>query len=153
MKKLFILFSSILIIANSFAYGANDIDEKFLQSFSSNFPNAQKVIWQELDNAYVVSFIEDEIRMRIIYLKNGVLTHFLRYYQEENLPLETRMNIKKKYPDKKIYGVIEEITISHLGNHAKTVYHVKLEDANNWFTIRIVKNKKFKLVEILNKDL
>ncbi len=152
MKKLFVLFSSVLMVFNSFAYNPG-IDEQLLRSFATNFPNAQKVIWQELEEAYVVSFIEDDIRFRIIYLKNEALTQFIRYYTEENLPLDIRLTLKQKYPGKKIYGVTEENIISYIDNRSKTVYHVKLEDESGWFTIRAERNRRFKLVEKLKKDI
>jgi hypothetical protein len=152
MKKLFILIGSVLMMISSFAYAPANIDEQLLRSFAFNFPNAQKVVWQEHDEAYVVSFTEDDIRMRITYLRNGEVTHILRYYYEQNLPLTIRLNIKKQFPDKKIFGVIEENLISNVENRSKIVYHVKLEDERNWYTIKIQKNKRVKLTEKLNKD-
>src|SRR5687767_7018265 len=103
MKKLFVLFSSILILTSSFTYRPPSVDEQLLRSFAINFPNAKKVIWQELQEAYIVSFIEDGIRIRITYLRNGDVTHLIRYYQEENLPLDIRFTIKQKFPSKTIY--------------------------------------------------
>lgn len=151
MKKLLILFSSFMMVLNSFAYHPDKIDEQLLRSFASNFPNAQKAIWQELDDAYLVSFIEDGIRIKVIYLKNGTFTKILRYYHEENLPLEIRLNIKKKYPTKKIYGVIELNTFSEIEKRLSTLYHVKLEDDSHWFTVRVEKNRKLKIVEKFTK--
>lgn len=95
MKKLFVLFSSLLISFYSFAYAPPKIDEQLLKSFAIQFPHAQKVIWQELEKAYAVSFIEDGIRVKIVYLRDGTVTHFLRYYLEENLSLDIRLAIKK----------------------------------------------------------
>jgi hypothetical protein len=153
MKKLFVLFASLVIVINSFAYHIRDIDDHLLRTFASNFPNAQKVVWQELQEAYVVSFVEDRIRIRITYLRNGELTHFIRYYQEENLPLDVRLKIKEKFADKTIYGVVEENIFSNIENRGRTIYHVKLQDNSSWYTVRVEKNKKMKLVEKLNKDI
>lgn len=153
MKKLFVLFSSFLIVFSSFAYNPVRIDENLLKSFAIQFPHAQKVNWQELDDAYVVSFIEDGIRLRIVYLKNEALTHLLRYYLEENLPLDIRLKIKAKYPDKKIFGVIEENIFSNIDNRSKTVYYIKLEDDSSWLTIKASRNKKLKAIEKLNKSI
>lgn len=153
MKKLFVLLGSMLIMISSFANVPADIDEQLLRSFAFNFPKAQKVVWQELDEAYVVSFIEDDIRVRITYLRNGAVTYIIRYYFEKNLPLDVRLNIKKQFPDKKIFGIIEENLISNIENRNKIVYHVKLEDERSWYTVKVQKNKKLKLVEKLNKDI
>ena len=79
MKKLFVLFSSLLIMFNSFADDPVKIDEHTLESFATQFPHAQKIVWQESDESYIVTFIEDGIRVRIVYLRNGSINHFLRY--------------------------------------------------------------------------
>lgn len=151
MKKLFFLISSILITFHSFASDPIHIDEQLLRSFAVQFPHAQKVAWQEMDDAYVVSFIENGIRLRIVYMRNGSLTHFLRYYLEENLPLDIRLKIKAKYPDKEIYGVIEENLISNIQKNSKTVFYIKLQDDSSWITIKAERNKKLKPIEKLNK--
>jgi len=151
MKKLFVLFSALLIIFNSFGYTPIKIDDQILQTFAVQFPHAQKVVWQESDESYIVSFIEDGIRLRIIYLRNGSVTHFLRYYLEENLPLDIRLDVKKKFPGKNIYGIIEENIISNIENRSKTSYFIKLEDENGWLTIKAERHKKLKVVEKLNK--
>ena len=153
MKKLFVLFSSMLIAFNSFAYDPVKIDDHLLKTFAVQFPHAQKVVWQELDDSYVVSFIEDGIRLRIVYLKGGDITHFLRYYLEENLPLDIRLNIKKKYPGKKIYGIVEENIVSNIENRSKIIYYVKLEDDTSWVTIKAERHKKFRIIETLVKEI
>ena len=153
MKKLFVLFSSILILTSSFAYRPPSVDEQLLRSFAINFPNAQKVIWQELQEAYIVSFIEDGIRIRITYLRNGNVTHLIRYYQEENLPLDIRFTIKQKFPKKTIFGVIEENLISNIQNLSKIIYHVTLEDESSWTKIKVEKHKRPKVVDKFNKQI
>src|SRR5688572_22337010 len=120
MKKLFVFFSSLLIIFNSFAYNPAKIDEHILQSFAVQFPHAQKIVWQETQESYIVTFIEDGIRVRVVYLRDGTITHFLRYYLEENMPLEIRLNIKQKFPGKSIYGIVEENIVSNVENRSKT---------------------------------
>lgn len=153
MKKLFVLLSSVLIAISSYSHNPIHIDEKVLRSFEVQFPNAQKVNWQESEEAYLVSFVEDGIRVRIVYLRNGALTHFLRYYFEENLPLDLRLSLKNKYPGKTIYGVTEENILSNIQNQSKTIYYIKLEDASSWFTIKVQKNRKMRLIEKLNKEI
>lgn len=152
MKKLFVLFSALLIIFTSFGNTPVKIDDQILQTFAVQFPHAQKVIWQESDESYIVTFIEDGIRVRIVYLRNGSINHFLRYYLEENLPLDIRLNIKKKFPGRTIHGVIEENIVSNIENRSRTFYYVKLEDENSWLTIKTERHKKLKVVEKLNKN-
>ena len=153
MKKILVLLSSVLIVFSSFTSGTDKIDEHLLRTFAAQFPNAQKVVWQESKDAYVVSFIEDDIRLRIVYLRNGAATQFLRYYLEETLPMDIRLDIKAKYPGKNIYGVTEEIIMSNIENRSRTVYYVKLEDDSSWLTVKAQRYKKLKTIEKLNKTI
>lgn len=153
MKKLLIFISAFFIIVHSDANRPPRIDEQLLQNFSSQFPHAQKVVWHELEDSYVVSFIEDEIRLRIVYLRNGSLTHYLRYYLEETLPLDIRLNVKKKFPAKTIYGITEENIVSHVEGRSRTVYYIHLEDETSWLTIQVERNRKIKIIEKLIKDI
>src|SRR5689334_17985894 len=127
MKKLFILFSTLLI---SFSLVARDpgVDEKLIKSFNSSFPKAEQVHWYELPKAWVVNFTTDGIRSRIIYLKNGKSMEFTRYYFESNLPFLIQSKIKNAYPDKKIFGVIEVSLIPEAETNPVVEYFVKLED-------------------------
>ena len=151
MKKLFVLFSALLIIVNSFGNTPIKIDDQILQTFAVQFPHAQKVVWQESNESYIVSFVEDGIRVRIVYLRNGSITHFLRYYLEENLPLDIRLDVKKKFPGKDIYGIVEENLVSNIENRSKTAYFIKLQDENSWLTIKAERHRKPRVVEKLNK--
>lgn len=152
MKKFFVLLVSVFIFLTASSNNPVKIDEQLLQSFAAQFPNAQKVVWQELEEAYTVSFVEDEIRVRVVYLRNGALTHFLRYYLEESLPLHIRLTIKEKFPGQDIHGVIEENLVSHIENRTKTTYYVRLENETSWSTVKIEKGRKMKVIDRLTKQ-
>jgi hypothetical protein len=153
MKKILVLLSLALISFSSFASGRDKIDEQLLQKFAIQFPNAQKVVWQESEDAYVVSFVEDGIRLRVVYLRNEALTQIIRYYLEETLPLDVRLSIKAKYPGKNIYGVTEENILSHVDNRSRTTFYVTLEDDSSWLTVKAQRHKKLKTIEKLNKEI
>jgi hypothetical protein len=55
----------------------------------------------------------------------------MRYYNEESLPISILLTLKKKFADKKIFGITESITPDNI------TYHVKLEDEKNWYTVGI----------------
>lgn len=134
MKKLLIFFPILLISFSSMA--AFNPGEKLIQSFNASFPKAEQVRWYELPKAWVVNFVADGIRSRIVYLKDGEQMEFTRYYAESNLPFLIQTRIKKAYPNKKIFGVVEVSTITGSGNSAKAEYYVKLEDDKNWITVK-----------------
>jgi len=159
MKKLFILTCTLLFGIGSFAYNPRNIDEKLVQAFSVSFPRAEKVSWQELTQAYVVSFVDNGIRSRITYQKkDGVILSYIRYYFEETLPVNIRLGIKREFPGKKIWGVVEISTQPDPEDQTpeqglQTVYYVKLESAKTWTTVKLDTNGNTDIVERYRKAL
>jgi len=159
MKKLFILTSTLLFALGSFAYSPRNIDEKLVHAFSTSFPHAEKVNWQELTEAYVVSFVDNGIRSRITYhKKDGAILSYIRYYFEETLPLNIRLNVKREFPGKKIWGVVEVSLLPDTddqrpGEGLQTFYYVKLEGTNTWTTVKIDTNGNSDIVERYRKAL
>lgn len=134
MKKLFILIAAFVVSSQSFAF--DPVNEKLIESFKTSFPHAENVAWQELSNAFVVSFLEDNIRARAFFDKEGTLTQLIRYYAESHLPFAVLHDVKKLYKDKKIYGVVE-VTATGANRNMTTEYYVKLEDKSHWITVKM----------------
>jgi hypothetical protein len=132
MKKLFIMFSALLL---SFSLLARDPEDKLIKTFNTSFPKAERVHWYELPKAWVVNFVADGVRSRVVYLKDGKVTEFTRYYFESNLPFPIRSRIKDAYPNKNIFGVVEVSIITETGA-SSVEYFVKLEDEKNWMTVK-----------------
>ncbi|MEO6001313.1 MAG: hypothetical protein ABIN89_30960 [Chitinophagaceae bacterium] len=151
MKKFIILLVAIVMSAGTFAHNISDIDKKLVQSFKSQFPNAQEVSWYELPDTYEVYFIEEGIRTRITYWKKAFLVQFLRHYQEKNLPSYIQYRIKKEFPDKTIHGITELSTITGPEKNVKVVYDIKLVDNENWWTIKLNNDGNLKVVEKFKK--
>jgi hypothetical protein len=135
--KMFILFSALLLSISLIARdpGPGEIDDNLIKTFTTSFPKAERVHWYELPKAWVVNFVADGVRARIVYLKDGKATEFTRYYFESNLPFLIRSRIKNAYPNKNIFGVVEVSTIAETGT-ARVEYFVKLEDAKSWMTVK-----------------
>jgi hypothetical protein len=146
MKNLIILISLVMGSLYSFAHISKSIDAKLLQAFSASFPNAKQIIWKEVPESYIVNFVEDEIRSSIVYEKDGTFVSSTRYYSEHNLPYYLWVTLKKQYPEKKIFGVIEVSMMEHIE------YYVKLEDAKIWVTIKIGADGTLQVVEKLKKQ-
>jgi hypothetical protein len=141
MKKILVAGVAIVIGLQLFAYPtpsfvkenveptASGVNEKLLKNFNENFPNAEKVKWQESKDLFEVTFMEEGILTRITYDKNGEFNGSLRYYTEKYLPYYLINVVKNKYPQQKIFGVTELATPSGI------VYYVKLEGAKYWLTL------------------
>jgi hypothetical protein len=142
MKK--ILFAAaIFVTMNAFA-NPTAVNEKVLHAFNQVFKNAQSVVWQESNGQYEVKFKQDGISVRVLYDKKGTMLESLRYYNEEHLPMLLRAKLEKQFSGKKVFGVTE-----YTSNN-EVVYHITLEDENNWTMVRansyaeIQVDKKFK---------
>jgi hypothetical protein len=130
--KLFLIVASLLILGtHSFANPPEKINEKLLQDFKQNFPNAQNMVWNISTKTCLVDFFDDLVRTSIIYEKDGTFIRSIRYYKEQVLPYYIKIIVKKKYPEKKVFGVIE-ITTS-----AGMAYYVKLEDSVGFTTLKL----------------
>jgi hypothetical protein len=88
-----------------------------------------------MPKAWVVNFVADGIRSRVVYLKDGKATEFTRYYFEQNLPFLIRSKVKEAYPNKNIFGVIEVSILTETGA-SQLQYFIKLEDAKSWLTVK-----------------
>jgi hypothetical protein len=130
-----------------------------VHTFQASFPRAEKVNWQELSDLYVVSFVDNGILSRVMYRKkDGALTSYLRYYLEENLPVNIRSAVKHRYSGRKISGVVELSVPSVPGDEGSdslltTVYYIKLEGANTWTTVKVSGDGSMEIVEKFKKAL
>ncbi len=107
------------------------IGEKLQQEFRESFPDAEKISWQESNDGYRVSFVQDGIPRRINYKRNGDFVSAFRNYGENKLPYYLVNSLKKKYPGQKIFGVTEISTVSDIN------YFVKLEGPKRWITVSL----------------
>jgi hypothetical protein len=149
MKKFFFVIAALVLSISSFAF--NPVNEKLIRSFESNFPNASQVTWQELESGFIVNFVREGIRSRATFDAEGNLLQVVRYYHEQHLPYDLRYRVKRIYPQKQIFGVIE-ITTTKDSAHIYTEYLLKLEDNKSWTTLRITASGKALVVDRLLKE-
>jgi hypothetical protein len=152
MKKLFIMFSALLLSLSLIARDPDpgEIDDKLIKTFATSFPKAERVHWYEMPKAWVVNFVAEGIRSRIVYTKDGKVTEFTRYYFESNLPFLIRSKIKEAYPNKSIFGVVE-VSVLAEGGTSKMDYFVKLEDEKSWVTVKYDNEGNLRVVEKYKK--
>ena len=121
------------------------ISEKMLQAFKKTFPDAQEVKWAEQEDKYTVNFKQGDILTKVEYDKDGNFLSSLRYYSEKGLPISVLCRLQKKYADKKIFGVTE------LATENSVEYYIKMEDAQNWITVRSNAEGNMQVVEKYKK--
>jgi hypothetical protein len=143
MKKNIFAFCLILVCFSGYAFAT--INEKVLATFKSTFPTAQEVAWQEFPDHYVVNFMEEGVRNRINYDRDGNFIGATRYYSAEHLPVNILTRVAKKYPNRTIFGVTEVETDSN------TDYYIKLEDSENWTTVKSDDSGNMQIIETYKK--
>ena len=124
---------------------ASPISDKLLQAFKQAFPDAKEVKWAELEDKYMVNFKQNDILTKIEYDKEGNFLSSIRYYSEKNLPVNVLVRLQKKYADKKVFGVTE-MTSDNI-----VEYYIKLEDDNNWITVKSNADGNMQVVEKYKK--
>jgi hypothetical protein len=144
MKKVF-LFACSVIIAGSLFASTPAVTEKVLKIFNQTFSEVENVIWSDTQDVYMVKFIRQGVRTTIKYDADGNFLSSLRYYLSDQLPVDIQCKLKKKYPDKTVFGVTEQI----IGDEVN--YYVKLEDEKNWVTIKIDNYRNMQVTEKYRK--
>ena len=149
MKKYVTIFSIgfLSLSVNVFALNKKEVNEKVISLFKKAFPSAEKVIWQEFSDKYMVRFEQSNIQMSIDYDKEGNYLQSKRYYQEDNLPVNILFRIRKKYAEYKVFGVTE------ISTENNTEYYIKLEDSANWLTVKTDVSGIMEVVEKYKKSL
>jgi hypothetical protein len=143
MKK--IIMTLVIALCTTGAFAADPVvDEKVLEAFNKTFKNPKNVIWTTHEYSYEVRFEQNSITARVTYDLDGNIVKTFRYYKEEALPVLVMSRVKNKFPEKKIYFVVEE------SSDQGTWYHITLEDDKNWVEIKadsygsMTVQKKFK---------
>jgi hypothetical protein len=124
---------------------ANMPNEKVLKIFNATFSSPKDVTWFDHADYYDVSFVQAGIRSNIKYDKEGNFLSSMRYYGEENLPVNIVCQLKKRFPAKKVFGVTE-LTTSEQVN-----YYIKLQDDKFWTTLKVSTNGQMIVTEKFRK--
>ncbi len=130
MKKLIFALTMLLGSAVTFAATPPEVNQKVLKAFQETFKDPKEVNWHEYENYYEVDFKQDEIKTQVRYDSDGNLTGTTRYYFEQQLPPHIIANLKKKYPQRTVYGVTEIYSENDLQ------YYITMEDEKNWYTVK-----------------
>jgi hypothetical protein len=130
MKKLIFAIAMLFGSATMFAATPPDVNKKVLKAFEETFKDPKDVSWHEYENFYEVDFNQDEIKTEVRYDSDGNILGTTRYYFEKELPPYIISVLKKKYPERSVFGVTEIYTQTDL------TYYVTMEDGKNWYTVK-----------------
>lgn len=127
MKKT--LLALAILISGALYAAAPTVDEKIEKTFKETFPKAEKVTWYENDTHYEVLFVNDMVKCRMWYNKEGEVVKTERYYKEDGLCPFILAKVKSKHTDKKIFGITE------VNNAEGIKYYIILEDDKKWYHV------------------
>ena len=144
MKKV-ILFACIIMITGSSFASSPKVSEKALKAFNATFKDVENVQWSDAENIYTVKFSQQGISTFVKYDEDGNFISSRRYYGAEQLPVDIRCTLKKKFANKTIFGVTEYT----IGDNVN--YYVKLEDAKSWITVKVDNMRNFEVTEKYQK--
>lgn len=126
MKRILL---AALLFAGIAASAGTTPNEKVLKAFKETFTNAEKVVWQDLDNKFQANFWQNSVNVRAKYDDDGNLLEITRYYSEKNLPPIILTKLKKRYPSRTVFGVTE------LTTQDEVTYYISMKDDKNWYTV------------------
>ena len=129
MKKL-IIIACLFATFSAIAADPAEVNEKVLKAFKETFVKATDVVWHEMQNSYEAAFKQSNILIRASYDTEGNLLSTTRYYQEENLPVQILLKLKKGYEGKSVFGVTESTTQDNV------TYYITLQDEKNWYVVK-----------------
>ena len=86
-------------------------------------------MWHESNGRFEVSFRQDNAAVKVLYDAEGNMLECLRYYNEAQLPMLLRVQLKKEYGGKKVFGVTE------YSSNRDVIYYITLEDEKNWIML------------------
>ena len=153
MKKLFISFlaGSLAISATQFIHaqtqnfkelpaitvtaGTTNVSARVSKAFSQLFPDASNMRWYQLDQKFLVKFIENDQENKALFGKGGSLIYHIKYGEEKHLPTDVRRIIKSTYFDQSITRVLK------VNQDQRNIWVVSMEDPKDYIWVRVEDNE------------
>ena len=145
MKKSLLIFAVAAVLVGATTRANAAVNQKVLTSFKSVFVHASNVNWYEYSDHFQASFNQDGMMIKVSYDKEGNLLNSIRYYKEQQLPLNILYRVKKKYADKKV-DIVTEVS-----NADGTVFFIQLEDAKSFTIVKTDSSGEMTVTDSFNK--
>ncbi len=129
MKKIIIMLAITISTVNAFA-GEENINQKILNAFKTEFSTATDVQWTVGANYYMATFNYNEKYVFAYFNENGELFGITRHITQGNLPIYLQTSLKKNYSS---YWVNDLIEVS---KNNGTSYYITLENADTQLVLK-----------------
>ena len=134
MKKMILTLVIAITTLGAFANDEN-VNQKVLDAFKTEFTTAKDVEWSVGSNYYKATFNYNGKYVFAYYNENGELLGLTRYLSPSDLPLTLQNNLKKNY---------EGYWVSDLFEASKddaTNYYITLENADSKIVLKSSENR------------
>lgn len=119
----------------SYSSDLSSVSSKIAKNFTRNFKNANDLRINKFDNYTYIYCINNGIVNRIRYDRKGNWDYTIRYYEEAQLPIEIRRQVRSTFLDYEIFGVTE-VTVGD-----KTAYLVRIKTTEAWKTVKVLEDE------------
>lgn len=118
-----LMLAIALSTLSAFATDEN-VNQKVLDAFKTEFNSAKEVEWSVGSNYYKATFNYNGKYVFAYYNENGDLLGLTRYLSPVDLPIALQNNLKKSYEDFWISDLFEA------SKNEGTIYYITLENAD-----------------------
>ena len=129
MKKMILTLAIAVSTLSAFA-GDDNVNQKVLDAFTTEFTTAKEVEWSIGSNYYKATFNYNGKYVFAFYNENGEMIGFCRYLSPNDLPLALQYNLKKGYDGYWISDLVE------VAKNNDTNYYITLENANKKIVLK-----------------
>jgi len=145
MKKTLL---ALVVLISSLAVNAADenVNEKVLNAFKTEFTTASQVEWTTGPNYYKASFVFNDKHVFAFYNTDGRLLGLTRNITCSELPLKLQTDLKKNYDHYWISDLFEA------AREEGTTYYLTLENADTRLVLRASADDSWTIKEKIKKS-
>ncbi len=129
MKKIILTLAIAVSTLSAFA-GDENVNQKVLNAFKTEFTTAKEVEWTVGANYYKATFNYNGKYVFAFYSENGDMLGLTRYLSPVDLPIALQKNLKKNYEDYWVSDLFET------AKNDATNYYITLEDADTKIVLK-----------------
>jgi hypothetical protein len=110
---------------------STNVSAKVNKAFSQHFKGASHLRWYQLEQQFLVKFIQNDQENHALLTKRGQLIYHISFGEEQHLPAEVRSIIKSIYYDHKITRVLK------VNQNERSVWVISIEDDKEHIMARV----------------
>ncbi len=129
MKKMILTLAIAVSTLSAFA-GEENVNQKVLDAFKTEFSTAKEVAWSAGNNYYKATFTYNGKHVFAYYKENGELLGLTRYLSPADLPISLQRSLKNDYEDYWISDLFEVVKNEESG------YYITLENADTKLVLK-----------------